>query len=300
MRTGCRIALLVLVVCSLVPSAAPAAWSQDAPVVWTSVVANTDRAATPAAPPSSSGDETGSEIVPDPLEPMNRAFFHFNDKLYFWIFKPLSTGYSIVVPEQGRVGVNNFFSNLTTPIRLANCLLQGNFKGAGNETIRLLLNSTLGLAGFLDPAKKELNIEKQDEDFGQTFGTWGMGPVFYVEVPFLGPSNLRDGLGYLADLALDPRSYLSIPFYAKVGLWTYEEVNDHSLSGGEYEDLKKAAVDPYIAKRDAFHQYRQYKINQKRKTPESAQKRSTEPEKPRLAGNFQLWIPEDEGRFSSY
>lgn len=212
------------------------------------------------------------ESIPDPLEPVNRLFFRFNDRLYFWVLKPVASGYKAVFPEPVRVGVRNFFSNLTTPIRFVNCLLQGNLKGAGNETFRLLLNSTLGLAGFLDPAKKELQVEKEDEDFGQTLGTWGMGPVLYVEWPFLGASSLRDSVGYVGDLALDPRTYLITSIPVNLGIRSFEEINDHSLTLGEYEELLKASVDAYVAKRDAFFQYRRNKIKEKGKGIPSAAK----------------------------
>ena len=197
--------------------------------------------------------------IADPLEPVNRAFFHFNDKLYFWVLKPIATGYKAVIPEDGRVGVQNFFSNLTTPARLVNCLLQVRLKGAGNEAVRFLLNTTLGMAGFLDLGKTELKIEKQEADFGQTLGVWGMGPAFYINWPILGPSTLRETVGYVGDVFLDPRTYLpNRPiFYV---LRPIELVNENSLTLGEYENLKKAALDPYIALREAYHQYRQNKI----------------------------------------
>jgi len=204
--------------------------------------------------------EEQADTMPDPLEPINRFFFNFNDKLYFWAYKPVASGYKIVVPEDVRLGVKNFFSNLTAPVRLVNCLLQANFKGAGNETIRLLLNSTLGMAGFLDPAKKELGIEKSEEDFGQTLGVWGMGPVFYVEWPFLGASSLRDAIGFTGDILLDPKTYLIKSMPVGLAIRTYDQVNDTSFRIGEYEDFKRNAIDPYLAKREAYHQYRKHKI----------------------------------------
>lgn len=207
--------------------------------------------------------EERREGIPDPLEPVNRFFFHVNDKLYFWAFKPVASGYKIVVPEEIRIGVKNFFSNLTTPIRLFNCLLQANFKGAGNEAIRFLLNSTLGLAGFLDPAKTELNIEKRDEDFGQTLGVWGMGPLLYIEWPILGPSSLRDTFGYIGDLLLDPKTYLIRTAPVSLAIRTYDQINEFSFRIGEYEDFKRNALDPYIAKREAYHQNRLHKINKR-------------------------------------
>jgi len=200
------------------------------------------------------------DTIADPLEPVNRIFFHVNDKLYFWALKPLASGYKAVVPEDLRLGVKNFFSNLATPVRLVNCLLQANFKGAGNETIRLLLNSTLGLAGFLDPAKTELRIEKRDEDFGQTLGFWGIGPAFYIEWPILGASSLRDTFGYAGDLLLNPKTYLIRSVPVGLAIRTYEQVNKTSLRIGEYEDFKRDTLDPYIAKREAYHQNRKHKI----------------------------------------
>ena len=92
-----------------------------------------------AVPPSEPAEEeTGAEEIPDPLEPMNRAFFKFNDKLYFWVLKPVASGYKSIVPEDGRLGVRNFFSNLTTPVRLVNCLFQADFKEAGKRRFALL------------------------------------------------------------------------------------------------------------------------------------------------------------------
>jgi phospholipid-binding lipoprotein MlaA len=214
----------------------------------------------PPEPPSS---EEPLETIADPLEPVNRAFFQFNDRFYFWILKPVATGYKTVVPQVMRVGVRNFFSNVSTPIRLVNCLLQAKFKRAGNEAVRFLLNTGLGLAGFLDPAKKELHIEKQEADFGQTLGVWGIGPAFYINWPILGPSSLRDSVGYVGDLFLDPENYLITSAPVNLAIKSYDQVNETSLTLGEYEDLKEAALDPYIALKDAFYQYRQNKIKER-------------------------------------
>ncbi len=221
-------------------------------------------ATTPSEPPEeeTGAEETGAKEIPDPLEPINRAFFKFNDKLYFWFLKPVATGYKAIVPEDARIGARNFFLNLSNSVRLVNCLLQGKFKGAGNEGFRFLLNSTFGLVGFLDRAKRDFNVGKEDRDFGQTLGAWGMGPSFYLNWPILGPSNLRDTFGFVGDLALDPRTYV---FNAP---WNYvfgagkpmEAINNTSFRIGEYEDLKKAALDPYVAVRDAYFQSRQHKI----------------------------------------
>ena len=220
---------------------------------------------------SPSQPEPPAGTIADPLEPVNRAFFRFNDKLYFWILKPIATGYKTVIPEDGRIGIRNFFSNVKTPVRLINCLLQAKFKGAGNETVRFVLNTTIGIAGFFDPAKKTFKIEKNDVDFGQTLGVWGIGPAFYLDLPILGPSSLRDGVGYVADLFFDPQTYLAYIYLVEeivdYATWALDKVNETSLSLGEYENLKKAALDPYIALREAYSQYRQNLIKKQGKPP---------------------------------
>lgn len=214
--------------------------------------------------PDIPGLEEPVKPIADPLEPINRVFFHFNDKLYFWALKPVASGYKMIVPQPARVGVRNFFSNIATPIRLANSLLQLNLKGAGNETVRFLLNTTFGLAGFLDPAKKRFNIDKQEEDFGQTLGFYKIGPVFYINWPVFGPSSLRDTVGTVGDFFLNPWNYLvEFPVLVNVAVGVVARVNNVSLTIGEYEDLKEAALDPYIALRDAYHQYRRGKVKER-------------------------------------
>ncbi len=214
-------------------------------------------------PHEDEGIEQDIESMADPLEPVNRLFFLVNDKFYFWLLKPVATGYKTVVPQDARVGIRNFFSNVATPIRLSNGLLQLQFKGAGNEILRFLLNTLFGLGGALDLAKRDFHIEKEDRDFGQTLGSWGMGSVLYVHWPFLGPSSLRDTLGTVGDILVDPRTYLIHSLPVSSSLLGYEKVNETSLTIGEYEDLKKGSLDPYIAVREAYDQYRQNKIKGK-------------------------------------
>lgn len=207
-------------------------------------------------------EEAKGEIA-DPLEPFNRAMYHFNDKLYFWVLKPVAQGYGKVVPEAARVSVSNFFANLAFPIRFVNCLLQANFKGAAAELGRFTVNTLWGIAGFLDPASsKDINLSKQDEDFGQTLGTYGFGQGFFINWPLFGPSSPRDTVGLVGDAFLTPSTYLS-PWYAGVGTRVYDRVNDTSLKIGDYESLKEAAIDPYVAIRDAYVQYRLKKVNRK-------------------------------------
>ncbi len=198
--------------------------------------------------------------IADPLEPFNRAAYHFNDKLYFWLLKPAAKGYGWVVPENARVSVKNFFSNIAFPVRFVNCLLQADIGGATTELGRFLVNTIWGIAGFLDPASsKDLQLRKQEADFGQTLGVYGLGQGFFINWPLLGPSSARDTVGILGDTFLQPLSYVN-PGDAALGARAYDRVNSVSLSLGDYETLKEAAIDPYVALRDAYVQYRQKKV----------------------------------------
>ena len=211
-------------------------------------------------------DEAAGEEaqIADPIEPFNRAMYHFNDKLYFWALKPVAQGYNMVVPEIARVSVKNFFSNLRFPVRFVSCLLQADFSGAAAEVGRFTINTVWGIGGFLDPSSnKELDIQKQDTDLGQTLGFYGLGQGFYIVWPILGPSSPRDSVTIVGNYFLYPVSYIN-PFYAGVGVWAYEQVNSTSLQIGDYESLKEAAIDPYIALRDAYVQYQLKKVEQRR------------------------------------
>jgi phospholipid-binding lipoprotein MlaA len=203
-------------------------------------------------------------IVKDSLPSYNRAVFTFNDKLYYYFFRPLSKGYKAVLPEVARLGVRNFFVNVRTPGRFFNCIFQGKFKGAGTELSRLLINSTIGGAGFSDPAKKYFHLDLQDEDFGQTLGSYNMGSGSHLELPFFGPSNVRDAFGLIIDTALDPVTLLMfLSPYASPAARAYIAINDISIDKGDtYEGLVEQAIDPYIAVQDAYAQNRTKKIKE--------------------------------------
>lgn len=198
--------------------------------------------------------------IADPFEPINRVFFHINDKLYYWLLKPAASGYAVVVPEPARRGIKNFFKNLTFPVRFVNCIFQGKFEGAGIEVDRFLINSTIGLAGFMDTAANQFNMKEYDEDLGQTLGSYGIGQGFFIFWPVLGPSSATDTIGMVGDAFLEPLYYLDIDTKYDAAVKAFETVNKTSLRLGEYEDFEKAALDPYIAFRDAYVQYRQNEI----------------------------------------
>jgi phospholipid-binding lipoprotein MlaA len=207
-------------------------------------------------------DEEDQDEIADPIEPFNRVVFHFNDKLYFWLFKPTASGYRYVVPQGARFGIFNFFSNIAMPIRAINCCLQGKFRGFGIELLRFTINTTAGILGFRDAAKQYTGLRKQDEDFGQTLGFWGLGPGFYINWPILGPSSLRGTVGLAADWYVHPvRWYVESPL-TSLGIIVVDKVNQTSLVLGVYESLKDNAFDPYLAFRDAYVQYREKKIQE--------------------------------------
>ncbi|MBN2126743.1 MAG: VacJ family lipoprotein [Deltaproteobacteria bacterium] len=208
------------------------------------------------------GEEPPAATISDPLEPINRAFFHFNDKLYFWLLEPAARGYRAVVPEHLRVGVGNMFYNLGFPIRFVNCLFQGKFEGACMEFTRFMVNSMVGMGGFIDIASQNMQIKRYEEDLGQTLGTYGLGPAFYINWPILGPSSLRDTVGAAGDAFLDPLNYMATHSKYRVSVKAYDTVNATSLRIGEYEKMKKAALDPYIALREAFAEHRQSKVEE--------------------------------------
>ena len=207
-------------------------------------------------------DEAGPApiLVPDPLEPINRAFFVFNDRFYFWFAKPITLGYRWVLPVALRTGISNFFVNLITPVRFTNCLLQGKFDGAATEYARFVTNTSIGILGFRNPAKNLYGLEKQEEDFGQTLGAWGLGNGFFIMIPFLGPSTVRDGLALIPDLYLSPVTYVFDSTAATIGLYFLRTVNETSFRIGDYEAIIDAALDPYEAIRDGYIQFRRAKV----------------------------------------
>jgi phospholipid-binding lipoprotein MlaA len=200
--------------------------------------------------------------ISDPLEPINRAFFVFNDKLYYWFLKPVAKGYKAVAPEPVRRGIRSFFSNLSFPIRFVNCLLQLKFTSAGYEFERFYINSTLGLAGFIDMADKEFGVKPVDEDFGQTLGYYGLGQGFYINWPFFGPSTVLETVGLAGDYFLEPVYQSGLKIQYQLGAKGYKVVNSTSLDDYYPEDLRDAALDPYIAFREAYIQHRKKQIKE--------------------------------------
>lgn len=214
---------------------------------------------------------TKKEEIFDPLSGYNRLMTTFNDKVFMNVLNPISKGYAYVVPQTARIGIDNFFENIMFPVRFTNNLLQLKFQNSGEELGRFLINTLWGLGGFMDPATKELNMKAHKEDFGQTLGFYGVGEGFHVVIPFLGPSNLRDIAGLATDSYVSALSTMGdsdlkykIPnnFEEQIGIKTFDVINSTSLRLGQYESLKKDALDLYPFLRDIYTQARKKQIEE--------------------------------------
>lgn len=205
----------------------------------------------------------------DPLEPYNRVMTSFNDYLYLNVLNPIAKGYSTVVPEDGRIAISNFLENITFPIRFVNNILQFKFINASEELGRFAINSTVGILGFMDPAKEHFNLEEKNEDFGQTLGYYGFSGGPHIVLPIYGPSNLRDVVGKVGDIYINPLTDTSALNYKipdrpekTLGITAFETVNKTSLNLGKYENLKKDAIDLYPFLRDIYTQNREKQIKE--------------------------------------
>lgn len=194
----------------------------------------------------------------DPWERVNRATFTFNDRVDRAVAKPAARAYRKVVPRIARRGVSNFFANLETPTVLLNDVLQGKWRPAGHDAGRFLLNTTLGLGGLFDPASPA-GLDRNDEDFGQTLGKWGMRPGPYLMLPFLGPATVRDGFGDIVDQFTEPDTYVkddTVLWSAKaLGLL---EQRERLL---DLEPTLERTFDKYAFIRNGYLQRRQYLVS---------------------------------------
>ena len=194
----------------------------------------------------------------DPWESWNRGVYRVNDKLDRAIAKPVARTYVRVVPHPIRTGVSNFFANLGTPTVMINDALQGKFLAAVNDLGRFVLNSTVGLGGLLDPASPA-GLDRNNEDFGQTLGHWGVHSGPFVELPLLGPSDLRDGPARLVDTYTNPHQYIRNSG-VKWGLYGVALVDTRANLLSLDETLKNV-YDPYAFVRDAYLQRRAYLVS---------------------------------------
>lgn len=197
----------------------------------------------------------------DPLERINRTTFKFDDVLAHKVALPIARGYQKVVPNFVRRGIANIFENAHTPVVMANDLLQAKFGAFGQETARLLLNSSLGLVGILDPATA-VGLPKEDNDFGRTLGTWGVHAGPYLVLPLFGPSDFRDGFAKLVDQFAEPQTYIhdKKAFYGVEALGLVNTFSESLLPTYQLLDQQNA-FDRYAFARNAYLQQRDFLIN---------------------------------------
>ncbi len=203
--------------------------------------------------------------VYDPMESTNRAIFAFNEVLDENVAEPVAKGYRLVMPEPGREGIKNVLTNLSTPVNAGNQLLQGDVGGAMTDIGRALVNTTIGIAGLFDVAGY-LGLEHEPEDFGQTLAVWGVSEGPYFVIPLLGPSNLRDGVGRLADSFADPLNIYLMNIeeeeiiYAR---WGVSVVSQREDLIEVLDELESGAIDYYAVMRSSYSQYRNTLITDK-------------------------------------
>ncbi len=191
----------------------------------------------------------------DPWESFNRPIFRFNDTLDTYALKPIAQGYQAVTPQFLEDGIHNVFGNIGDVGNLANNVLQGKLHDAGVDTGRLIFNTTFGLLGFFDVAK-HMGLQKNDEDFGQTLGVWGLNSGPYLVIPFLGPSTVRDATGRVPDSFLTPYPYMDHVPTRNVAMGV--EIIDTRASLLSAERL--ISGDKYIFIRNAYLQNREFKV----------------------------------------
>ena len=223
--------------------------------------------------PFARADEGAGEEY-DPWEPMNTNIFEFNRQLDRFVLKPVAKGYNFVIPDLVQVGISNIFSNIQFAPRFLNNVFQGKVKGAGIELGRFLINSTVGLAGFFDPAK-HIDLVTPEEDMGQTLGFYGVKPGPYLVLPFFPPFTVRDFVGFVGDVFLNPINWLVLPIIEvdgvpsvidhknrmtttiiRTGARVGETVNERSRNLEKYQGVEEATLDLYTAVRNAYLQTR--------------------------------------------
>lgn len=195
----------------------------------------------------------------DPLESFNRAMYSFNEGLDKAILKPLAKGYRAITPAPVDNGISNFFSNLADLPSALNNLLQFKLTRAASDVGRFVINTTIGILGFIDVATN-MDLPKTGEDFGQTLGAWGVGPGPYIVWPLFGPSTGRDTVGLVVDWYTDPLTYVE-PERSRWLLKGLRLIDTRADLIGATNVLEQAALDPYEFARDAFLQKRDYDIH---------------------------------------
>ncbi len=194
----------------------------------------------------------------DPFQGMNRRVYRFNESIDRNALKPMATAYQHVTPNWMRTGVHNFFTHLGIPWTITNELLQGKPQLMAQDTCRFVLNTVVGIGGFIDVAGK-LELDSHDEDFGQTLAVWGVPSGPFLILPLLGPSSLRDAAGLAPDYLARPTQQISLPWQTStaINMLNLVQTREALLS---VDDALKGVFDPYGVVRDVWLQRREYLI----------------------------------------
>lgn len=200
----------------------------------------------------------------DPLEPTNRVFYAINNDLDTVILRPAAQAYRYVVPEPVRNGVHNVLANIGTPIQLTNDVLEGKPRRAGDTTMRFLINTTVGVFGIFDVARK-WGYPDHDADFGMTLANWGVPEGPFLFLPVLGPSDPRDAAGFGVDIALDPFTWVGGPHDTGLSAFSWTRYGLNAVDSRErvldaLDQIKKTALDPYATFRSLYRQHRHSQI----------------------------------------
>jgi len=202
----------------------------------------------------------------DPFEPMNRALYQFHDTVDTAVVKPVARAYIDIVPELVRTGVSNVFNNIEDLISAVNSLLQGKLDKFDDDLARVVLNTAFGVGGIFDLASM-VGIERGNEDFGQTFGAWGLPQGPYLFVPFFGPTTVRDGSGTIVRIMVGPVGYIGeVPLRNSLYGLGAVDLRAQALSAGAIVDT--AALDRYLFIRNAYLQRRRYLVYDGKPPPE--------------------------------
>lgn len=216
-----------------------------------------------ATPPTDPDALAAYNEANDPLEPMNRGIFDFNEGADKYVIKPLAQGYVYIVPSGGRRSVRNFLNNLRSPVVLANDIMQGEVQRAGTTLGRAVFNTTVGIGGLFDVAT-EVGLPYHDEDFGQTLAVWGVGEGPYLVIPILGPSNPRDVVGMVADGFMDPLNWylgnihLGYLSYVRAAI---DGIDKRASVLDALDEIKRTSLDFYSTIRSLYRQRRIDEIN---------------------------------------
>jgi len=194
------------------------------------------------------------EDASDPLEPMNRVFYNFNDYLDRGILKPVAEKYADYVPDMVRTGVRNVYNNAFEPLTIVNDILQGKVHQTASDTMRFGFNTIFGVLGLID-VSTGWGLEDNKEDFGQTFARWGIGEGWYLVLPLLGPGNVRDAIGLVPESFLQPIGYISNPA-VRFPAYALFFVSKRADLLSATKVLDAASLDPYLQVREGYRQKR--------------------------------------------